>query len=74
MPATPSYTVAASVPDCPPSALELFLHTPTTEPQRTGIACFIGASVERPATSAAAFDLSDRTATQRPDRAILLSD
>ena len=54
MPATPSYTVAASVPDCPPSALELFLHTPTTEPQRTGIACFIGASVERPATSAAA--------------------
>ena len=51
--------------------LELFLHTLTTEPQRTGNACFIGASVERPAMSAAAiraprdldeapFDLSDR--------------
>ncbi len=60
MPATPSYTVAASVPDCPPSALEFFLHTRTTEPQRTGNACFIGASVERPATSATAFDLTDR--------------
>ena len=57
----PSYTVAASVPDYAPSALELFLHTLTTEPQRTGNACFIGASVERPAMSAAAkFDLSDR--------------